>query len=149
MPISKEMQLRLARIDEVVEQGFIISKVYGAFPQLAASNGSVKNIFLGPAGFSWIAFFFPSAVCAQIKEWSYFYVLAVTALLLSIISKVTGWPLSYAGNAIAVTYAFYYPYLRWLANKNKREELGIASSIFIGLTFSILSIVPSLMVDFS
>ena len=146
--ISSQMQSRLNRIDDLVAQGFAISKANGAFPQMTASNGSSKNIFSGPAGFSWIAFLFPFAVCAQIKEWSYFLVSGIFFLLSSVISKITGWSLVCTeGVALAVLYAYYYPYLRWLANKRKQEELSVGSSIFFGLVLSIISAIPSIIVD--
>ena len=74
--ISPEMEKRLSAIRKLVKEGYTLDKTLNAFPELRNKSG--RNIALGPlgnpAGFSGIAFFFPFAVCTQIREWSYFYV---------------------------------------------------------------------------
>lgn len=147
--VSKEMLVRLEAIDKLVSQGYQIKKTWDAIPGLVSSSG-VKKSILGssPAGFSWIAFLFPFAVCAQIKEWSYFYVVGSLYLAGSVFYKVSGWdPAFVIGLALGVQYAYYYPYLRWLAVKGSRAELGKGASIVLGLLYSFLCIIPSLVFE--
>lgn len=147
--LSKEMLVRLEAIDKLVSQGYQVKKIWAAIPALASSSGIDKSILVAsPAGFSWIAFFFPYAVCAQIKEWSYFYVAGSTYLVGSVFYKITGWdPAFIVGLVVSYQYAFYFPYLRWLAIQNKGPELGKASSILVGLLLSFASIMPSLIFE--
>ena len=87
MSISAQMQSRLDRIDALIKEGHTLEKKWGYYPDLKTSSGKSVNIFgplfrlSGPAGFSWIAFFFPWAVCAQIREWSYFYFVCIFSLV--------------------------------------------------------------------
>ena len=65
MTISKQMNARLEKIDNLIERGYKLEnlKILGSFeiplPTLTNSEGKNVNIlFGGPAGFSWIALFF-------------------------------------------------------------------------------------------
>lgn len=143
--VSKEMLVRLEVIDKLVSQGYHVRKIWNSIPTLASSSGIDKSVLVSsPAGFSWIAFFFPYAVCTQIKEWSYFFVAGSTYLAGSVLYKMTGWdPTFIVGFVISYQYAFYFPYLRWLANQNKHPELDKARSILLGLLLNFACIVPS------
>ena len=73
------MKSRLDRIDALISEGYTLNKIWGFYPDLKTSAGKSVDIFgslfrlAGPAGFSWVAFFFPWAVCVQIREWPFFY----------------------------------------------------------------------------
>jgi len=143
------MNSRLKAISALVQNGYTVKKEWGAFPCLVAANGTKKPIglFSNPAGFSWIGCFFSFAVCAQIKEWSYFYVLGSVALITSIISAVTRTDLSNASSiGIGIMYGFYFPYLRYLAKEKNTEENSVGFSIVVGLLLSIAVITPSLVI---
>lgn len=149
MTISPKMRPRLEAIDKLVHEGYKIKKVWDAFPVLESSSGVVRNVFSSsPAGFSWIAFFFPFAVCAQIKEWSYFYVTGFILLAGSFLYKITGWDPGYALSiAIGVQYGFFYPYLRWQALRKGDRELGVGLSILVGILLSVLCALPSIVFE--
>ncbi len=147
--VSNEMRVRLASIDKLIAEGFHIEMVWDAFPQLISSNGSVKSVWTSsPAGFSWIAFFFPYAVCAQIREWSYFYVIGCAFLAGSIFYKISGWD-----PAIAISvgssslYGYTYPFLRWSALRKSKSELDVGPSIAVGLVLSLLAVIPSIIFE--
>lgn len=147
--ISKEMLARLKEIDKLASQGYQVKKIWDAIPGLVGSSGIDKSVLVSsPAGFSWIAFFFPFAVCAQIKEWSYFYVTGSLFLAGSVFYKVSGWDPSYAISlVIGYQYGFYFPYLRWLAIQNNRSELDKGSSILLGLLLSFACAIPSIIFE--
>ena len=149
MAVSSRMQSRLASIDKLVSEGYKLSRVWNAFPVLISSSGARKNISVtGPAGFSWIAFFFPFAVCAQVKEWSYFYVAGFVYLVGAVIHKALGWdPSSALGIALGFQYGLYYPYLRWLSLQEQRQEMSVGLSIVIGLLLSVVCIIPSIVFE--
>lgn len=116
--ISPEMKKRLSAIQKILEEGYSLDKILNAFPELKNNSGrSVgPNSFRNPAGFSWVAFFFPFAVCTQIREWSYFYVSGIIYVLTSIISSVIKNDLSNVSNiAISLGYGIFFPYLRYIA----------------------------------
>jgi hypothetical protein len=149
MAISPQMKSRLDSIDKLIAEGYRVKKVWDAFPALESSNGVTKNVLASsPAGFSWIAFFFPFAVCAQIKEWSYFYVAGFIFLAGSILYKITGWDPSYSlGAIIGYLYGFYYPYLRWQAHQKGGEEFKVGTAILIGLLLSLVCALPSIVFE--
>ena len=150
MAISPQMNSRLEAISALVQNGYTVKKEWDAFPCLVAANGTKKpiNLFSNPAGFSWIGFWFPFAVCTQIKEWSYFYVSGVLFLITSIISAVIHANLSNAASiAIAVMYGMYFPYLRYMAKEKNVEENSVGFSIVVGLLLAIVAAVPSIVID--
>ena len=150
MAISPQMKSRLEAISALVQNGYTVKKEWDAFPCLVAANGTKKpiNLFSNPAGFSWIGFWFPFAVCTQIKEWSYFYVSGVLFLITSIISAVIHANLSNAASiAIAVMYGMYFPYLRYMAKEKNVEENSVGFSIVVGLLLAIVAAVPSIVID--
>jgi len=150
MAISPQMNSRLEAISALVQNGYTVKKEWDAFPCLVAANGTKKpiNLFSNPAGFSWIGFWFPFAVCTQIKEWSYFYVSGVLFLITSIISAATHTNLSNAASiAIAVMYGMYFPYLRYMAKEKNVEENSVGFSIVVGLLLAIVAAVPSIVID--
>lgn len=150
MAISPQMNRRLEAISALVQNGYTVKKEWDAFPCLVAANGTKKpiNLFSNPAGFSWIGFWFPFAVCTQIKEWSYFYVSGVLFLITSIISAVIHANLSNAASiAIAVMYGMYFPYLRYMAKEKNVGENSVGFSIVVGLLLAIVAAVPSIVID--
>lgn len=147
--VSKEMLLRLATIDKLASQGYQMKKTWDAIPNLVSPSGAAKSVLVSSqAGFSWIAFFFPFAVCTQIKEWSYFYVAGSMYLAGSIFYKASGWdPTAIVGLIIAYQYAYYFPYLRWLAIENSKSEIDKVSSVILGLALSFASAIPSIVFE--
>jgi len=155
MAISPRMNSRLEAISTLVQNGYTVKKEWDAIPYLVAANGTKKriNLFSNLAGFSWIGFLWPFAVCTQIKEWSYFYVSGFLYLITSIISAVIHsadirfYLPSAIGIAISVMYGMYFPYLRYLAREKKVEENSVGFSIVLGLLLTIVSMLPSIVID--
>ena len=151
MSTSLQMQKRLEKIQGLIDEGYTLEKKFG-FPVLKTSEGKSKPLggFNSPTGFSWIAFFFPFAVCTQIREWSYFYITAIILIVISLVSLILD-PLSdlYRGATvgIGVMYGFYYPYLRYLANKKGIKDIPILISILLGLFLTFLCALPSTIID--
>ena len=143
------MQSRLDRIDALIKEGHTLEKKWGYYPDLKTSSGKSVNIFgplfrlSGPAGFSWIAFFFPWAVCAQIREWSYFYFVCIFSLVETAVSIVFNSSGTFTEFIASFFYASMYPYLRYLAAKRGVEEISKGSSIAIGFSLVVLALVPS------
>ncbi len=148
--VSEAMKLRLTAIDEHLSHGYTLQKDFGAFPVLIGSDNRRHNISIikNPAGFSWIAFFFPFAVCTQIREWSYFYVSSIVFIIAALIAVSTGYDLSIsAGMAISLMYGLYFPYLRHMARARNVREVSNGMSVIIGLLLSVLAAVPSFAID--
>ncbi|MFL0730063.1 MAG: DUF2628 domain-containing protein [Prochlorococcus sp.] len=150
MAISLQMQKRLDKIQALIDQGYTLEKSYG-FPVLKTSEGKAKPVggFKAPTGFSWIAFFFPFAVCTQIREWNYFYVVGIFSIAISITTAIFNIDFTNAGTAaaIGVMYGFNYPYLRYLSNKKGTEEIPVLASIVLGIVLSIICAIPSIIID--
>ena len=142
---------KIERIDKLICDGYTLKKTEYGFVDFRNSSEKPVNIFGGfksPAGFSWIAFFFPFAVCAQIKEWSYFYINACLFVIIAIINGITGYDANTAGGiAIGVTYGYMFPYLRKIAKDNGTLENSKGKSILVGILLSMLSVIPSLIID--
>ena len=86
MTVSAAMQARLDKIEaHLNEHNLRVEKRYGFYPVLKSnSNDSVKPLPTRRAagsGFSWIAFFFPDALCTQIREFSFFHFKLLSILL--------------------------------------------------------------------
>ena len=106
----------------------------------------------GPAGFSWIAFFFPWAVCVQIREWPFFYSLFIFSLfdtILSIFFEASTSTASLLSLLTCYWYACMFPYLRYLAAKKNVDEVSKTSSFLIGFVLCLLALTPSLILAFA
>jgi len=127
MAISPPMHARLSAISNLVSEGYEVEKEWHSFPVLISRNGIKKplTLFKNPAGFSWIGFFFPFAVCTQIKEWSYFYVSSAIFFIASLVSAFVRFDFSNAaGTSIAIMYGQYYPYLAsWQTKRTCKKTL--------------------------
>jgi len=148
--ISPEMNNRLSAIRKLVKEGYTLDKTLNAFPELRNNSGRSigLNIFTNPAGFSWVAFFFPFAVCTQIREWSYFYATGILYVLVSIASSIIKVDLSsFASIAVSLSYGIYFPYLRYIAVQKEVEEIPRGKSIIYGILLAVLSAIPSLFLD--
>ena len=148
--ISPEMKKRLSAIRKLLEEGYTLDKILNAFPELRNNSGRsiVPNSVRNPAGFSWIAFFFPYAVCTQIREWSYFYVSGIIYFLTSIMSAIIKNDLSSVSNiAISLSYGIFFPYLRYIAIQKGVEEIPRGKSIIYGLLLGVVAVMPSLALD--
>ena len=151
MSTSQQMQKRLDKIQGLIDEGYTLEKKFG-FPLLKTSEGKSKPVggFNSPTGFSWIAFFFPFAVCTKIREWSFFYISAIVFIVISLASLIIDPSYDLVRGAtvgIGVMYGVYYPYLRYLANEKGIEEIPILISILLGLFLSFLCILPSSIID--
>ena len=148
--VSEAMKLRLNAIDEHLSYGYTLQKDFGAFPILIGSDNRRHNIYIteNPAGFSWIAFFFPFAVCTQIREWSYFYVSSILGIIAALIADSTGYdPSTGASIALSLMYGVYFPYLRHMARVKNVREVSRGMSVIIGLLLCVLASVPSYVIE--
>lgn len=148
--ISVEMGKRLSVINQLIQEGYTLSKAHNALPVLTSPSGRNYNLslFKNPAGFSWIGFFFPYAVCTQIREWSYFYVTGIIYILASIASSMIRDDISgLTGLVISLAYGVYLPYLRYIAVQKEVEEIPKGKSIIFGLLLSVCAVIPSLVLD--
>ena len=152
------MKIKLDRIDALISEGYTLNKTWGYYPDLKTSSGKSVNIFgslfrlSGPAGFSWIAFFFPWAVCVQIREWPFFYSLFIFSLFDTILAIFFEASTSIASLLSLLTcywYACMFPYLRYLAAKRNVNEISKISSILIGFALCLLALTPSLILAFA
>ena len=153
MAISRQMQARFETIESLVENGYSLQKMWGYYPNLVKPSGESVNIFggffsfSGPAGFSWIAFFFPWAVCAQIREWSFFYFLGIFDLFSTILNLSFNTSSNISWVLIGYFYANMFPYLRYMASNKGITELPKAASIFLGFTLCIVAAMPALLLS--
>tara|TARA_A100001011_G_C14253459_1_gene818980 strand:- start:633 stop:1127 length:495 start_codon:yes stop_codon:yes gene_type:complete len=153
MAVSPQMQTKLDKIDALVKDGYTLSKSRG-FISLKNSHGKDVNIFggflsfSGPAGFSWIAFFFAPIVCAQIKEKSFFNLLCVLTLIETIASILFNIEISVGGLLLSFLYANMFPYYRYMAVKDGVEELPKVTSIVLSIIYSIAALIPSFALAF-
>lgn len=148
--LSPEMLKRYLAIHNYLKEGYTLVKILNAFPVIRNNSGRSigLNIRANPPGFSWIAFFFPFAVCTQIREWSYFYVMGIISVLGSIASSMAKVDLSSSVNlAVSLCYGIYFPYLRYIAVQKEVKEIPIGKSIIYGLLLAVLSGMPSLVLD--
>ena len=152
------MKIKLDRIDALISEGYTLNKTWGYYPDLKTSSGKSVNIFgslfrlSGPAGFSWIAFFFPWAVCVQIREWPFFCSLFIFSLFDTILAIFFEASTSIASLLSLLTcywYACMFPYLRYLAVKQNVVEIRKTSSILIGFVLCLLALTPSLILAFA
>ena len=152
------MKIKLDRIDALISEGYTLNKAWGYYPDLKTSSGKSVNIFgslfrlSGPAGFSWIAFFFPWAVCVQIREWPFFYSLFIFSLfntILAIFFEASTSITSLLSLLTCYWYACMFPYLRYIATKQDVEEISKTSSILIGFVLCLLALTPSLILAFA
>ena len=157
MAISPQMQEKLEKIERLIQDGYTLKKEYGIIDfrnssgkpvHIYGSQYRVIGLFNSPAGFSWIGFFFPFAVCAQIKEWSYFYISGCWFCILALFHGITGLNADTAGAfAISLTYGYMLPYLRKIAKDTGIVDQPKGQSIFMGILLSIACGIPSLIID--
>ena len=155
MAVSSQMELKLDKIDTLVEKGYLVkTKGVFLFPILISPQGKVVNAFLRGKygddilpGFSWIAFFFPFVFATKIRYWRYFWLVGFFELFVSIIDSIFEIDLSNVyGICIGMYYGFYYPFHRWLFVKSNREEIGTFASVLLGILLSLAAAIPSLII---
>ena len=147
------MKLKIEKIDSLINKGFVLKTQLGTLiPNLISPQGKSINTFSRRygddplAGFSWIAFFFPFAVAAQIRHWNYFWLIGIFGFIVDVLSLITKLDIiSYAGLGIAILYGYWFPYQRWFFNKSNKNELGKIESIFVGIGLTIVASIPSLI----
>ena len=153
MTVSAPMQARLDRLEEhLKEHDLRVEKRYGFFPGLRSnSNESLKPLPTqggSGSGFSWIAFFWSFAVLTQIREFSFFGYVAIINIITAWINVLTGTDVSKAaGISIGVVYAYWFPYLRYLALKEKKEEMSVITSIILGLLLVFAAAIPAALIE--
>jgi len=148
--LSRNMRARIDKIEQYTANGYVLRKQHG-FPVFVSQDGRLHGINLSssPAGFSWIGFFFPFAVCAQIREWSYFYVVGIADFTLSLLSIIFKGDITFtAGIAISIFYGIYFPYYRYMALSQALPEIGKGQSIILGILLSILVVVPGSLLTY-
>ncbi len=153
MPLSTQMQTRVNKIESLVEKGYLLKQeFYDLTSNLTSPNGEAVNIYQGRykddllPDFSWIAFFFPFAVAAQIRHWNYFWLIGIFGFFIEVLSLITKLnTLSYVELVIAILYGYWFPYQRWFFKKSNKEELGKIQSIFVGIGLTIIASIPSLI----
>ena len=153
MAISTQMQERLNKIEFLIKKGYTLkTELYNLIPKLTSPNGEIVNTYKGShkdellPNFSWIAFFFPFAVAAQIRNWNYFWLIGIFGFLIEILSLITKLnSLSFAELGIALLYGYWFPYQRWFFKKSNKEELGKIQSILVGIGLSIVASIPAVI----
>jgi len=146
------MQEKLEKIERLIRDGYTLEKTKYGFIDFRNSSGTPVNIFGGlkssPAGFSWVGFFFPFAVCTQIKEWSYFYISGCLCCIFAFLHGITGYDTNTAGSiAISMLYGYMVPYLRKIAKDKGIADQPKGRSIFVGILLAIASVIPSIIID--
>ena len=104
-----------------------------------------RRFFLG-------CFFFPWAVCVQIREWPFIYSLFIFSLFDTILAIFFEPSTSITSLLSLLTYYWYacmFPYLRYLAAKQNVDEVSKTSSILIGFVLCLLALTPSLILAFA
>ena len=139
----------------MMQDGYTLNKTDMGFIDFRNASGKLVNIVGGfkssPAGFSWSGFFFPFAVCTQIKEWSYFYVVGSYWVILAIIEGLTKIPVGSnpgVGIGISILYGYMLPYLRKIAKDKGTVDGPVWLSSVIGFLLSIVCVLPAIIVDF-
>ena len=153
MVLSTQMQTRVNKIKILTEKGYTLkTEFYDLAPKLTSPNGALVNIYKGRyeddllPNFSWIAFFFPFVVAAQIRHWNYFWLVGIFGFLIEILSLITKLDsLTFAEVGISFLYGYWFPYQRWFFQKSNKEELGKIQSIFVGIGLSIIAAVPGII----
>ncbi|MCP9877911.1 FHA domain-containing protein [Cyanobium sp. A2C-AMD] len=146
--VSTKMRSRLDKIDTHLANGYQLKKSQYS-PIFTSEDGREHSINIfsnNPAGFSWMGFFFAFAVCTQIREWSYFYVLGIANFTFSVLSIVFKRDITIAVDlGISIMYGIYFPYLRHMALSKAVPEIGKGRSIIQGIALSILVVIPGLL----
>ena len=149
--ISIAMQSRHSKIDKYLANGYQLSKS-GCAPIFVSQDGRENTISIlsnNPAGFSWIGFFFAFAVCTQIREWSYFYVLGIADFTLSVLSVIFKKDITLVASlGISIMYGIYFPYLRHIALSKGVHEIGKVRSIIQGMILSTLVVIPGALLTY-
>ena len=143
------MQKRLDRIDSLIKEGYTLKRSGWFDIQFHNSSGIRVNTlqpWKSPGGFSWIAFWFPGVVCCQIREWTYFYWLAIiTSLSVVFASLFNNDSTSTGGFLLSLLYACLFPYMRYLAIEEKKQEFSVLTSFFLSIGLTIVAIIPAVI----
>ena len=143
------MQKRLDRIDSLITEGYTLKRNGWFDIQFHNSSGMRVNTlqpWKSPGGFSWIAFWFPAVVCCQIREWSYFYWLAIiTSLSVVFASIFNNDSTNTGGFLLSLLYACLFPYMRYLAIEGKKQEFSVLTSFFMSIGLTIVAIIPAVV----
>ena len=147
--VSPPMQKRLDRIDSLIKEGYTLKRNGWFDVQFHNSSGIRVNTlqpWKSPGGFSWIAFWFPAVVCCQIREWSYFYWLAIiTSLSVVFASIFNNDSTNTGGFLLSLLYACLFPYMRYLAIEEKKQEFSVLTSFFMSIGLTIVAIIPAVV----
>ena len=151
------MKRKLKRLDVLFKKGYQFNSADEIFwyPVIISRNGKDTNIsFMKKIGedylpgYSWIAFFFPNFVAAKIRHWNFFWFLGFILFFAVILDKIFGIEVtSKCGLFTAILYGTRYPFQRWFFEKSNKKEIGMLTSIFLGLVLTIIAIFPAALLD--
>ncbi len=148
--VSDSMQKRLDKIDALIKRGYTLQRANKLYVEFTSTSNLRLNLLTPwntPGGFSWIAFFFPYAVCFQIREWSFFYWLAllgtVGCVFPSILNDET---IIYSSLILGYLYGCMFPFFRYLAITEGRKEWPRWSSYIGGWIMIYASITPGIVI---
>ena len=137
------MQKRLDNLEQHLKRNNLRVAKRWVCPVLR-SNESNRNrpfTYFGQTatGFSWIAFFFPYAVCSQIRESSFFAFQAVVYIITAWMHVIMGVDLSFGvGIGISIIYGYCFPYLRYLVLKENRKEYAVFNQSYLVYFYGLL-----------
>ena len=116
----------------------------------SSSKSAAKAMPIGGdgAGFSWIAFCWPFAVLTQIREFSYFGVASIVFIISAWLHVITGVDLSsFVGVVLGICYGYWFPYLRYLAIQEGRQEFSVLASFILGIALWLAALIPSIVIE--
>ena len=149
MSISPQMQERIDRIESLIDKGYTLKETPFANVDFRNSSGKrINTTFGSPAGFSWVTFFFSGIICARARVWSFFYIVGVAEIMLSLVHAITKYDVSnFVGYAVPVWYGFMMPYLRKLNKDRGVKDLTMAWAIIGGIFLTMVAVLPSVFLD--
>ena len=168
MAISKKMNLRLEKIEALINQGYVLksSFVKDFYHQLIDKEGKKINTFqFSPfrskkikgnslPGISWIAYFLGAFCAVKIKHWGYFWITGILFFISALIDLAITNALridinlsNLIGLIFNYIYAINFPYQRWLFSKSNKRELGNLKSYLFSILLLFLALLPSILIN--
>ncbi len=168
MAISKKMNLRLEKIEDLIDQGYVLksSFIKDFYHQLIDKKGKRVNTFqFSPfrskkiegntlPGISWIAYFIGPLCAVKIKHWGYFWIAGILFFISALIDlgltnafKVDINLSILISQIFNYIYAINFPYQRWLFSKSNKRELGNLKSYLYSILLLNLVLIPSILIS--
>ena len=149
MQLSKQIEVKLDRIAKTIDDGYRLERFRSlAIPTLFNKEGRrIRLLFGGPAGFSISGFFFSSIFCTQMKDYSYFIIFAIVSFFGAIASSL-GVPLisTLLDFGFWIAYGFYYPYLRFIHQEQKKENLSLTKALIYSILIGFVAVIPAMLI---